>query len=236
MNNFTSTIRYGELGETLVDCLITNEQGKAVKKTLTLDKYINMLSSHTIIKQTEQPIVRIGKTPQALYDGGLSSDGRLAACMIYPANKWYFSTQDNSGAMKNYYLNFPALVFFFKTAMNKRVTTAQCFAIKDEPEKINGSSKLYLYPYGNVSHTGGICYGSGSSLIGEINDFSDFEKCVEIFFSATTHAHYYQAGVNTKLAKTHFELVEYINELDSFPNDILQPADLSLSAILDNIK
>lgn len=133
------------------------------------------------------------------------------------------------------YIAFPRLVFGLKTSADGRITRGLCFSLKEG--ELTPDTSLYLYPYGNVSHQGHICWGDGlvSSNLNALKSFEDLKQAVELFFSSSTAAHYYSGGINTKLKISHAELVAEMEKSEVFPEEILQPADTKLGEIINLI-
>ena len=217
------------LGNTLVDCNFFRKRDKlSISKTLSLEDYINVLSSSVKLKN-EQPLLSIGKIPNTFFDGAISGDGRVAGIFVYPAQKRYFKEAGGEGK----YIAFPTLVFAFCTNTDGRLSRSFCFSSKTD--ELTPDTKLYLYPYGNVSHHGSICWGDGACHLHNIRSIAELERCVEVFFSSTTAPHYYQANINTTLNLSHHDLVNAMEKVDIFPADNLRFADVTVQELLNKI-
>lgn len=224
---FVSEIKYDTLGQPYVTVTITDKNGFQIKKDMEIDNYINFLSENTrIIREVQR--LRIGKFPYGYYDGSIATDGSMSVIIVLPKAKRYF----NDGKARE--IVFPSLCFYLKTNRDGRLIDSLCYALKDNAPP-NKDTKLYLYPYGNVSHTGFICWGNGQQYTKELVTLKDFETVLEVFFSSKTAPHFYQADVNTSLGVTHHELVEIMSEKDEFPEDILRAADATLGEIINKL-
>lgn len=223
---FVSEIKYDTIGQPYVTVTITDENGFQIKKDMEIDNYINFLSENTrIIREVQR--LRVGELPYGYQDGCVATDGSLRVILIVPKSRRYF----NDGTARE--VSFPTLVFYLETNKDGILVNSMCYSLKtDNPVR---DTELYLYPYGNVAHTGYICWGNGQQHNKEIKTLKDFEKVIEVFFSSKTAPHYYQAGVNTSMKVNHGELVKLMSEKDEFPEEILNPADATFAELLDKL-
>lgn len=213
---------YNKYNIPFVQVNIQAEDGEMIRKTVSLENFTNLLNSSVRFVDTS-PLVQIGEIPHGYIDGAVSSDGKMSVLIHMPAQKTHFF----SGGVHRE-VAFPGLVFGFAKNKDDKVTTSQCFSVKGE--ELSNSTHLYLYPYGNVSHTGGICWGNGLKYA-TISHLKDFEELIQIFFDSETFPHYYEASVNTGLNCSHGELVALMEQADHFPEDMLKPADITLGEL-----
>lgn len=224
-----SKLYKNHLGEVLVDCdFFRKRDGLNISKTLSLDDYIGVLSSSVKLNDN-QPLLSIGKIPDTFFDGGISADGRVAGLFVYPAQKRYFKERSGEGK----YIAFPALVFAFSTTTEGRLSKSICFSSKTDT--LSPETQLYLYPYGNVSHCGSICWGDGIIYLHNMHTIADLERCVEVFFSSSTAPHYYEPHINTTLNLSHHDLVNAMEKVDIFPAESLRSADVTVQELLNQI-
>lgn len=204
--SYISSDKYDE-----VLCVI-RDKGTETKKTISLKDYIRAVQDI----QTNETVCRVGKLPRGFLDGGVN-DHMMEAIIAVPAGKRTFTYLG-----KDYLIPFPELVFHF-VAVDGVVNVSRC-AVKD-------GEYVRPYPFGNVYNDMRICWGGNA--LPRLSYLKDFDKLVELFFSAGTNNDLYQRpriiidGKERHLDQR--ELVEYVSRFDTFPVEALRPSVLPLS-------
>ena len=186
-----------------------DDKGKSITRTLTITQFIDMLGGSTteernyvLLKDNFFP-----KTQKAVW----FSDYENYSCVWEEPAKNRLLILKTALGDKHFHVPFPKLVFKI-TVKNGQVTGKSCFAMKD------GSSKLFKYPFGNVSPDGGICMGNISAK--EMKCVSEFS---DAFFMGVTNNDYYGSTGNGKVAVefSQEQLLDKLSELKTFPDNFL---------------
>lgn len=194
------------------------DKGSLVKQTVMgLTDYISMLQRS--VKREEAPTtLMVGEIPQGFVDGAVSDiPGTLGAIIYVPPQKRQFLL-DESGERKKaaYFMPMPGLVYMC-VSNHGNIHTFRCYVFKEwEGDK----TKLYHYPFGNVSDSGSICMGSVKKV--KISDFMDIRKNIEQSLTAVTNRDYLDSGLcRTSVTVTQHELCDQVSKMDEFPSEIL---------------
>lgn len=127
-------------------------------------------------------------------------------------------------------LPFPDMLFVFEVGRG-HYKSSQGFAII--PPVGLPSDPLYLFPFGNISHNGSICWGSAAN--GEVRDAIMLDSAVNKFFSSVFSGHYVW-GTNTFNPPEGVgdlrELIDHLKNQDDFPSSLLKPCGMTLGEIL----
>ena len=196
----------------------------AERKTITFDNYVKFLLDH----RAEQELFRLPSLPKGYYAGSLSpSDASTFKCtVVIPAavNAMSFMGQ-------NYIVPYPALLIKFCVTKGYQNSTV-CYALDTDTPTDN--SKLYQYPFGNVSTEGKVCWGSNT--LPNLPSLHDVDKLVRIFYNSDSNSDYW--GVNhhvkewSKKDRTLGKFLTYLSKKEIFPKKLLVPKELTVGNII----
>lgn len=116
-----------------------------------------------------------------------------------------------------YCIGFPRLIIQYKleSCINKRyrITEMKVYAVEDDGQPITHESKIYYFPYPNVSPSHGlVCWGNNERV--EIDSLVELERALIWFVSAPFSEDY---GVRTTLGITNFK--QLISKIKNKPFD-----------------
>lgn len=87
-----------------------------------------------------------------------------------------------------YDIPIPSLAFYF-SIVKSRIYQTKVFALKDERPK--DQSKLFIYPFGNVSvGSGNVCWGA--NRLKDIQNLRDLEEIVALFLQSQCNSYHYR--------------------------------------------
>ena len=130
---------------------ITGADGKKRTRVVSVESVIMALRNSSVMQKVN---VAVGKIPFGYYDAQVSEEqGKFSADMVavLPAGKQMMQYEETL-----YDVSIPSLVFQFSVAREK-ITETKVYAMKDEAP--TDKSRLYRYPFGNVSQGGQVCWG-----------------------------------------------------------------------------
>lgn len=211
MCRIIATMESGKPDE--VRCVIQDGE-KEVVKTLSFEDY-----KSTVLGVGVSRIVRVGQLPFGFVDGG-AAQGQFEAIIEIPGGRrpiFYFD--------KEFLVPFPKLVFYLFAENNHVVSS--CVVAKGK------EGRYYYYPYGNVYQDAHICWGGNALPL--IENLKDFDKIVNLFFSAGTKDDLYRGPKMTVEGKevvlTQRDLIKYVSAMDAFPEELLRPVDAGVSGL-----
>lgn len=216
-NSFNCNFDVDVFGNTLVTVTATKE-GKSIRRLVDLETCMKMIKGNCILVQETQNYSH-GLVPEGLVTSFSDSEGGLGALIHVGKGKHFYSNSKSK-----YMLPYPGLLFFYYIK-NNNIKQKLCFAVKDK--KITPKTRLYVYPYGNVStYDGEICLGSTKLLKKQsITTYDMISECIHVFFNSKTDNHYYNPGTSTTIMKDLDSLVVHVNELGVFPDESLIPSE-----------
>lgn len=125
---------------------------------------------------------------------------------------------------------FPDMLFIFEVSRG-HYQSSKGFAVI--PPVGLSNDQLYLFPFGNISHNGSICWGSAAT--GEVTDAIMLDSAVNKFFSSVFSGHYVW-GTNTFHPPEGVgdlqELINYLKDKEDFPSSMLKPCGMTLGEVL----
>jgi hypothetical protein len=125
---------------------------------------------------------------------------------------------------------FPDMLFVFEISRGI-YSSSRAFSII--PPFGLPTHKLYMFPFGNVSAEGAICWGSAAR--GEVEDAIVLDSAVGKFFTSGFSGHYV-FGTSTFAPPPGvgdlWEFLEFLKDKDDFPSECLRPCGMMLSDVM----
>lgn len=191
---------------------ITGEYGKKKSRIVTVESIMKAMQAAMLIKRTS---MAVGKIPFGYYDAQISEEqGKFCADMVavLPAGKQMMRYENTL-----YDVSIPSLVFRFEVVREKIVQT-DVYAMKDETPK--DKSRLYRYPFGNVSMTGRVCWGG--NRLPDILDLKGLEEAMMLFIQSPCNSDYFKGKEYCGHAELSLrELFEKLKDEEAYPDDYL---------------
>lgn len=189
-----------------------DERGAKQSRLVTVESLIAAFAKSVV----QRPVnVRVGRIPFGYYDATVGTkNGKFCAeaVTVLPAGKQMIQ-YEGSG----YDICMPSLVFCFKVEED-RIESTQVYAVVDE--KPMDRSKLYRYPFGNVSQTGKVCWGSNS--LPRVKELKDLEEAMMLFIQSGSSSDYFRSkeycGHEDMTLR---QLYEMLKDQDSYPEEYL---------------
>lgn len=204
---------------------IEEKDGKVIKKDILFSDYLDLLNRS---KGTANSYYRLGGLPAGFYDGSISQqhDHTFKAIIIVNPKRLpckYFESE--------YIIPFPKSAFFFHVN-RKRVTETKIFALKQHGGQ-GECERLCHFPFPNIYADGRVCWGA--NRLPEIQQIKESEQLVSLFFSTPFNHDLFGAskGKWDCVGSTAFDIFERLQQMDSFPEEVLVPCrDVSLDDLL----
>lgn len=190
------------------------EDGKGVKKSrlVTAESLTEAFMKSAVYRQENIPV---GKVPFGYYDAAVGrKKGRLCAdvATVLPAARQLIQYEES-----RYDICMPSLFFFFKVEEGK-VSNTQVYAVKDE--KPTDGSRLYRYPFGNVSEAGNVCWGTNK--LPDIRELKDLEEVMMLFIQSRGNSDFFRGreycGHEDMTLR---QLYEMLKDRESYPEEYL---------------
>ena len=161
---------------------IEEEGGQKRSRLVTISSLLRALVHSAIHKRTSIPI---GKLTVGYYESEVGEDqGKLCATVItvLPASRQMIQYENTI-----YDVCLPSLVFRFEVGC-EMLNGTSVYVLKDE--KPSDKSKLYRYPFGNVSMTGHVCWGS--NVLPRIKELKTLESVMMLFIQSPGNSDYFK--------------------------------------------
>lgn len=192
--------------------MITDKNGKKKSRVVSVESLIKAMRNSVVMPKVN---IAVGKIPFGYYDAQISEEqGKFCADMVavLPAGKQMMRYEDTF-----YDVSIPSLVFQFEVVREK-IANTNVYAIKDETPK--DRSRLYRYPFGNVSAQGRVCWGG--NLLPDIHDLKGLEEAMMLFIQSPCNSDYYRgeeycghAGLSLRA------LFEKLKDEETYPDGYL---------------
>ena len=183
-------------------CKVISENDKGIKtnKHISISTLLKLLQSATTEKDIEC------ENSSITYSEILPGDSLISTIqikeMVDQNAKWYMLLRDNKPATfkfqdRNYKnVGMPKLLFAIKVFNNKCVNI-RIAAVKTD--KITEDTKIYKYPFSNVSDTRNVCLGNNTLSDFDLKSISNISMIPEIFLSMPNNKDMYSGSNNSQL-------------------------------------
>jgi hypothetical protein len=199
---------------------LTEENGKATHKSVTIDGIVSVLTSSVMISTGLLP------TNTRFYSG---SDYEYVIGIQSPPLVRRLRVANHKVV---YEIPFPVCLFIFHVK-NKSVVGARIFSAKN-PVMKEGET-LSRFPFGNTYKDGKICWGE--ARLPKISTPVQLSGCVALFFDAPFNGDLidnYTINKPKDLASIEGidSIISYLNGKDFFPQDMLYNLGIKVSELL----
>lgn len=159
--------------------------------------------------------VPVGGIPFGYYDAAVGSrNGKFCAetVTVLPAGKQMIQYEES-----RYDICMPSLVFCFKVEEG-RISNTRVYVVKDV--KPTDRSRLYRYPFGNVSETGCVCWGN--NRLPSVRKLKDLEEAMMLFIQSRGNSDYFKSKEYCgHEGMTLRQLYEMLKDRESYPDEYL---------------
>lgn len=187
-----------------------HKNGYYIKKNIEYDSLIKVLNNSSISKHYFSASV-----PENSYY--IFEENERYGCIFFVKGR-KLPLVYSCNETEHFIVPYPNMLFKV-TAMEGGSVSCNVYAIKDE--KICDSTRLYQFPFSNVSKVGHVCFGGNDIHFSEPKALAaDCKKLVEAFFSSPYNGDYYTSDYTSLLEPDLKKLISTLSEYDVFP-DIL---------------
>ena len=185
------------------------EKGITTVKNLTVEETLKLLGKSTYEKDAK--FYDPGEKPYG-YVRHFASDrcDTFKIAVLYPAKKRgirYFND--------TYFVPYPDVLYLYEVRKGY-VQTKRCFAIKDK--EIKPDTKLYAFPFGNVTgSSGAMCYGN--IKLPKLKNMSEIGQVVDLFLAGDVNDDLWHGNISKKLKQ--YELFQLLENKKMFPKNLL---------------
>lgn len=221
-----------------VSVCLTNQNGIEIDSfRMTLDQAIFSIADNLI---EEQPEMQIETSSPVLPNNCISygqsisvNTGKRSERFLIEVPKQQWDIYVYSTFFMN--VGFPRLLFSYDIPLNKngkQIDRIGVYAVKDDGQPITEKTKLYKFPFSNVSN-GILCLGTNSNpTISSYSELTDLHK--RFFFNTPfTSDHYANGNRNLSGAKDIRELAINLTEKE-FPEEWLLFKEMIIHDLLKN--
>ena len=187
------TINHAAFGD-IVKVSRTSESGMVESRTIELSQLLDFIKEERHEKPRGQDRQRVGTFPEGTYsiiqwEGGY----RIAVFLPEAKRPMQYGLKGQESAFTGL-IWYPSLVFLIDVDVEKRrVNRMSAYAVKETAfSELSDGTRLYGYPFGNVSDSGSVCLG-GNAIEG-VSDYREtVEAALNVFFSAQTNDDYFNS-------------------------------------------
>lgn len=212
-----------KFGNSLFNVLAEDADGVAVKRTLPLEDFVNLIAGNTVLKKLGAELHEVNRVPKGCLKLRIGAEASEFDAM-------FFLPEEMTGAKvlgdPMRFLQPKRVVFIsHRKAGEERAfgrTILKIFAVKDDESDITDKTALYHYPLGHVGKEGNVCTGNAGVNV-TVACVEDALKYMDAFFTAESQGHFYSPSV-TEANLSYGEFMEVLANSKSFPYDWLKPA------------
>ena len=228
----TITINHAAFGD-IVKVSRTSESGMVESRTIELSQLLDFIKEEKHEKPRGQDRQRVGTFPEGTYSIVQWGGGyRIAVFLPEAKRPMQYGLKGQESAFTGL-IWYPSIIFLINVDVEKKkVTGMSAYAVKEKAfSELSDGTRLYSYPFGNVSDSGSVCLG-GNTVEG-VSDYREtVEAALNVFFSAQTNDDYFN-GKSWDMPQ--LALIEKCAKGKSFPATIktqLTPSRYTLREVL----
>lgn len=189
-----------------------DESGTKKNRLVTIESLMEAFLKSSVRKFENVPV---GRMPFGYYDAAVGNrNGKFCAetVTVLPAGRQMIQYEES-----RYDICMPSLVFWFKVEEG-RISSTRVFVVKDV--KPTDKSRLYRYPFGNVSEMGYVCWGGNQ--LPSVGELKDLEEAMMLFIQSRGNSDYFRGkeycgheGMSLR------QLYEMLKDQESYPEEYL---------------
>lgn len=208
-----------ERGDVMFKVQLNQSDGQIVVKTLDYDTYLSILMKST----KKKPYIHLGELPAGYKEAAYMDQDTYKVFLCAPAQKRLMVYRGG-----HYWIPFPGCLFFLE--VNRGAVCTKCvYSYVDEV--VGDDTKLYRYPFGNVSENGNICMGNISIKKMKLSESGEF---MELFFTGETSDDYYDKR-NIKPDYSLTQMIQKLEKMEEFPKGWLVEEDRTYATLKKRI-
>lgn len=167
-----------------IECAkVTIQEKNGTKRIMlvTMESLVSALVKSSVKKAAKVPV---GKIPFGYYDAAVGEEqGKLCAevVTVLPPGRQILQYEKTM-----YDVCLPSLVFKFNITQG-RIYSTYVYVMKDDVPA--DDSRLYRYPFGNVSVDGHVCWGA--NVLPDISELKSLEEVMTLFVQSPCNNDYY---------------------------------------------
>ena len=166
----------GKRGEVMFKVQFIQSNGQVDVKSLNYKTYLSLLTKS--VHQNEY--IQLGEVPTGYKEAAYADRDTYKIFLCAPAQKRLMVYQGG-----HYWIPFPGCLFFLEV---KKGAVCHKYVYCYADEEIKDESRLFRYPFGNVSSNGSICMGN---ILTKRLSFEKADEFMDLFFSGVTNNDYY---------------------------------------------
>lgn len=227
-------------GMTQFDVEAVADDGTSVRKTLEPEALANLLLQNLdSVMEKKNLSIDTGILPKGtlLYKKCVDSETfevtGSAICIHVPAHRGIILYDPrNGGKQVVETIAHPSYIYFFKEE-NGQLVTKKCFVVREKEPDLG--SRLYRYPFGNVSHdTGAICVGNVQ--MPSIEKAIDYSEVIFNLDNAFRNDDYYSNLERNSRNLSQEEWIGFLKTQEKFPEeDYMLLGNETISSVWSNI-
>lgn len=210
-----------------VEVFLKKTNKELTKRTVSVSSLLSAFDKSLV---RDAPYISIGKMPFGYYDSNIKiQNEKLCANVITIITE---GKQIMTYEKTRFDICTPSILFFFQI-VEERLQSTKVFAIKDKIVK--DTSKIYTYPFGNVSlYDGRVCWGLNQ--LKKIKKLKDLEEIMTLFINSPCNSDHYDGKLCCGQDITLRQLFEGLKTLDKFPDSYLMPKNDLYKQVGDLLK
>lgn len=196
------------------------DDGKVSIKTLDYDSFMALMTKSAV----EESYIPIGDIPSGYVDATFARYDTFRLILKAPAQKRLMIYSEG-----HFWIPFPGCLFSINV-YHGNLKEISLYSYTDT--EITYSTKLYRYPFGNVSADGRVCMGN---IYLKDLSFNSADKVVDAFFSGKTNNDYY-GDQNIKPKYSLSQLIHKLEKKETFPKRwLVKQGELTYAVLKDQI-
>ena len=200
------------------------EDGSQTTKTVAYDDFVRSVASGI---RTDG--IKIGPLPQGTLSMWIDNNSRKIAVFLKQEQRM-LTLSERGKEKKSFMVPFPALAVQMTVYADKTVPN-RCFALASD-EWPDENTRLFRFPFGNVSTDGSICMGGNISITEGKSLSQAVQEALTMFLYSPYNGDYYGVNCMVSSGESLEDLLKRLNGKKEFPKELLKETEYTLRALV----
>lgn len=230
MKRYFDALAYSESGRELVRLTTWSDESEniAAVKTVEYSDFCAALEKG----RCKNAVIHTGLLPRNVLSVSIMEDGQEVIVFLPPEVRFLGYRKRGEG-LRGFMIPYPGIVLKL-LLKNEYAVPRSVWCTDSSVEWPDRSTKLYRFPFGNVSDAGSICMGGNQlKLSGAESTTEIVNRCLEMFFATPYNGDYYSVGNKIATGASLVDALTSLHGKGNFPDEWLVDSHCIVGSLLN---
>lgn len=230
MIKYFNALVYSESGRELVRLTTwpDSSENAAAVKTVEYSDFCAALEKG----RSQNTVICTGLLPRNVLSVSMMEDGQNIAVFLPPEVR-FLGYRKRGEELRGFMVPYPGIVMKL-LIKNEYAVPKSVWCTDSSVIWPDGATKLYRFPFGNVSDSGSICMGGNQlRLRGTEGTTEIVDRCLEMFFATPYNGDYYSVGNKIATGASLVDALTSLHGKENFPDEWLVDSHCIVGSLLN---